>query len=75
MDAGTVMKTYCGTPKFLAPEVIEAGQKPTVYTSACDIWSMGIILFLMLAGYFPFKESPNRRTLEKQIKKGNQNND
>ena len=65
------MKTYCGTPRFVAPEVIVAGHKPSVYTGACDIWSMGVILFLMLAGYYPFKESPNQNSLERQIIKGN----
>eukprot|EP00470_Lotharella_oceanica_P004691 CAMPEP_0170175732 /NCGR_PEP_ID=MMETSP0040_2-20121228/8755_1 /TAXON_ID=641309 /ORGANISM="Lotharella oceanica, Strain CCMP622" /LENGTH=489 /DNA_ID=CAMNT_0010417821 /DNA_START=32 /DNA_END=1501 /DNA_ORIENTATION=- len=50
------MHTIVGTEKYMAPEVVK-GQK---YTKACDIWSCGVILFVMYAGYPPYV-SPNKK--------------
>ncbi|CAG9317745.1 unnamed protein product [Blepharisma stoltei] len=43
-----------GTPFFLAPEVIKGR-----YTSKCDLWSCGVILYLLLSGSFPFSGNSN----------------
>lgn len=43
---------FCGTPSYMSPELcskIEYDGKKT------DIWSLGILLFVMLCGSFPFK--------------------
>ena len=48
-----MMFTQCGTPEFVAPEVM-AGSG---YTSACDIWSLGVLMYIMLCGYLPFNGS------------------
>jgi len=43
------MKSRAGTAKYIAPEVLQ--QK---YTETCDIWSIGIITYLLLSGTVPF---------------------
>mmetsp|Transcript_31894 Transcript_31894/g.77721 ORF Transcript_31894/g.77721 Transcript_31894/m.77721 type:complete len:472 (-) Transcript_31894:220-1635(-) len=49
------MHTCVGTEKYMAPEVL----KGNGYQKACDLWSCGVILFVMYAGYPPYV-SPNR---------------
>jgi len=50
-----MLTTMCGTPMFLAPEVLQS-KKTGGYDLACDYWSMGVILYLMLVGHPPYKE-------------------
>lgn len=42
--------TKCGSPQYAAPELYTDNQ----YTKAVDVWSLGVILFYMVTGYFPF---------------------
>lgn len=59
------MNTACGTPGYVAPEVL----MNTSYGPAVDLWSLGVILYILLCGFPPFyHESTN--ALYKQIKKG-----
>jgi calcium-dependent protein kinase len=44
------MKSKVGTPSYMAPEIIKG--KP--YDSSVDIWSAGVVMFIMLAGFPPF---------------------
>ena len=44
-----LMNTQLGTPYYIAPEVLEGS-----YNKACDMWSIGVITFWLLAGYPPF---------------------
>jgi len=64
-DEGTGnLQTASGTPGYVAPEVL--GGNP--YTNAVDIWSIGVITYVMLCGYTPFY-SENQRELFQQILK------
>ncbi|XP_068749664.1 serine/threonine-protein kinase Chk2-like [Montipora capricornis] len=65
----SLMKTLCGTASYLAPEVlITCGTGG--YSKAVDLWSLGVILFICLAGYPPFSEETSKRPLNEQIIKG-----
>ena len=43
------MNSVVGTSYYIAPEVIEGN-----YGEECDIWSLGVVLFVMLSGCYPF---------------------
>jgi len=61
----TLMKTACGTPNYVAPEVLEGLR----YNSQVDMWSVGVILYILLCGFPPFVEK-NLKSLYKRIKSG-----
>ena len=53
----------CGTPYYIAPEILK--QRP--YTTQVDMWSVGVILYIMLCGYLPF-DYDDDQLLYKKIK-------
>ncbi|XP_074662868.1 ribosomal protein S6 kinase alpha-3-like isoform X2 [Tubulanus polymorphus] len=50
-----LLMTPCYTANFVAPEVL----KRQGYDAACDVWSLGVLLYTMLAGHTPFASGPN----------------
>lgn len=58
-------ETACGTPGYVAPEILRGDP----YGGEVDIWSMGVIVYVLLAGYPPFYDEDQKK-LFKKIKEG-----
>jgi len=61
-----LLKTACGSPCYAAPEMIAGKKYQGLLT---DIWSSGVILYAMVAGFLPF-EDPKTSNLYKKILAG-----
>ncbi|CEG67589.1 hypothetical protein RMATCC62417_03994 [Rhizopus microsporus] len=50
-----LLHSYCGSPSYVAPEIISLqGTTESGYGNSCDIWSLGIVLYVCLCGHPPF---------------------
>jgi len=63
-DSGDALVTSCGTPEYVAPEVITA---EGTYDNAVDMWSVGVITYVLLCGFSPFGGSGDASLLFERI--------
>ncbi|KAI8342863.1 kinase-like domain-containing protein [Chlamydoabsidia padenii] len=64
-----VLDSQCGTPNYVAPEILD----PTglrAYTKSCDLWSLGVILYICLCGMPPFSEEMTLPGMKERIRNG-----
>lgn len=64
IEDGGMMATACGTPGYVAPELLE--QKP--YGKAVDVWALGVISYILLCGYPPFYDENDSELFNQIIK-------
>lgn len=63
---GKKLKIFCGTPSYMSPEIVARKE----YSGFCaDVWAMGVLLYALLCGSFPFR-GQNDRDLYRKIVRG-----
>eukprot|EP00826_Nyctotherus_ovalis_P064106 TRINITY_DN9399_c0_g1_i7.p1 TRINITY_DN9399_c0_g1~~TRINITY_DN9399_c0_g1_i7.p1 ORF type:complete len:595 (-),score=89.53 TRINITY_DN9399_c0_g1_i7:157-1941(-) len=60
-------KTICGTPNYMAPEILRIGKKAEKkgHSFEVDIWAIGIVLYIMLVGKPPFESKSVKQTYKR----------
>ncbi|CAB9522433.1 MAP kinase-activated protein kinase 2 (Fragment) [Seminavis robusta] len=59
------MVTLCGSPQYVAPEVVgDARPEGEGYSCQCDLWSVGVVLYIILGGYAPFESEDEHELLD-----------
>lgn len=69
IDEDSFTRTICGSPSYVAPEILKA-TKEKKYGTAVDVWSSGVCLYIALCGFPPFSEQLSPPSLEDQIQQG-----
>eukprot|EP01121_Diplochlamys_sp_Union-15-3_P004030 TRINITY_DN139_c0_g1_i1.p1 TRINITY_DN139_c0_g1~~TRINITY_DN139_c0_g1_i1.p1 ORF type:complete len:395 (-),score=72.61 TRINITY_DN139_c0_g1_i1:61-1218(-) len=59
-----MMSTACGTPGYVAPEIVECNP----YNSAVDLWAAGVIMYILLCGYPPFYDEQEQKLFDSIVK-------
>jgi len=60
-DEGETLKTACGTALYVAPEVLSASE----YDTSCDVWSIGVIAYILLSAHIPFDGTNEQEIFQK----------
>ncbi|KAH3840272.1 calcium/calmodulin-dependent protein kinase type IV-like isoform X2 [Dreissena polymorpha] len=64
IGAQVTTNTVCGTPGYCAPEVV----KGRLYSTQVDLWSIGVIAYILLCGYEPFYHDDEQQMYKKIVK-------
>jgi len=56
------LRTQCGTQEYVAPEILTSHP---AYDVSCDLWTVGVIVFIMLGGYYPFRAKKEEDVMKK----------
>ena len=62
-DKEKKMSQKFGTPYYIAPEVLKKN-----YDEKCDLWSIGVIMYILLCGYPPFNGANDKQIIEAVLK-------
>lgn len=60
------LKAFCGTPSYMSPEIVA---KKEYNGNGADVWALGVVMYVILTGFLPFK-SPDEKGLYRKIQKG-----
>jgi len=67
-ESGEKRKTICGTPNYIAPEVIEGDKEKRGHSFEVDVWSMGVICFTLLVGKPPYESKDVKSTYQRILR-------